>query len=149
MLAISWANSNETTLSTVTEPGQFVDAPTTVVDPGQAVAADSPPFALPAEPIAVTTSVAPSTTSTTTTTTTTTIANSRPVPDVTELEVNEAILTLFEWNLQFERENEPSDLVAEGFVIETSPAAGTTVGPNSIVTLVVSEGPGPAALDGA
>ncbi len=141
MVIVTWATSNDTTLSTVTEVDEFAVPAAAGEEVGRLVAADSPPFALPAEPVIVTT-VPPSTTSTTSTTTTSTIANGRPVPDVTELEVNEAILTLFEWNLEFEREDEPSDLVSEGFVIETSPAAGTQVAPNSVVTVVVSSGEG-------
>lgn len=86
----------------------------------------------------------PNATTTTTTTTTPEIVNGRPVPEVTELEVNEAILELFDWDLRFERVDRPDADVPVGFVIETNPSPGTRVSAESTVTIVVSTGPDPS-----
>ncbi len=96
----------------------------------------APPVATGAEPVVV----AGPTTTAITTTTTTSIPNGRPVPDVVELTIDDAILTLFDWNLQIKRVSEPSSEVAEGVVIRTEPQAGTQVAPNSVITIVVSSG---------
>lgn len=69
------------------------------------------------------------------------IANGRAVPDVTNVEVNDAILKLFDWNLEILRLDEPNDEIPHGLVIRTEPAPGTQVAPNSPILIVVSTGP--------
>lgn len=74
-------------------------------------------------------------------TTTTTIPNGRPVPDVVELDVNEAILVLFDWDLEIDRRDQHSDQLPAGSIIGTEPITGTMVAPGTVVTMVVSSGP--------
>ncbi len=81
-----------------------------------------------------------STTTAAPTTTTTTIRSGRPVPDVTGITVDDAILTIFDWGLRIERVDEPNDEIPRGFVVRTNPAPGTVVSPQSVVTIVVSSG---------
>ncbi len=86
-----------------------------------------------------TTTAAPTTTIATTTTTT--IPNGRPVPNVVELDVNEAILVLFDWDLEIDRRDQHSDQLPAGTIIGTEPITGTMVAPGTVVTMVVSSGP--------
>jgi len=62
------------------------------------------------------------------------------VPDLTELEYEEAVNELEENNLQSEREFIFSEEIEEDFVVKTSPRAGRTVKENSTVTIYVSDG---------
>ena len=62
------------------------------------------------------------------------------VPDLTELEYEEAVNELEKNNLQSEREFIFSEEIEEDFVVKTSPRAGRTVKENSTVTIYVSDG---------
>lgn len=62
------------------------------------------------------------------------------VPDLTELEYEEAVNELEKNNLQSERELIYSEEIEEDYVVKTSPRAGRTVKENSIVTIYVSDG---------
>ncbi len=98
-------------------------------DPFFAVAADSAPVEI------VTTTTGPPATAPP-------ADRTRPIPDVTGLDTNDAILLIFEWNLQFELTDEVSTDVPRGVVIRTEPASGTVVDPGAVVLLVVSAGEG-------
>ncbi|MBU8907059.1 Stk1 family PASTA domain-containing Ser/Thr kinase [Desertibacillus haloalkaliphilus] len=62
------------------------------------------------------------------------------IPDVTEMEFEEAVETLEELGLQVDREEDWDDEVAENYVIRTNPRANTSVKVNTSVTVVVSLG---------
>ncbi|SFB19674.1 serine/threonine protein kinase [Lentibacillus halodurans] len=62
------------------------------------------------------------------------------VPDVSDMEYEEAVDELRALNLNTEREVENSDDVAENIVIGTDPEAGSTVSEGDTVTLIVSQG---------
>lgn len=65
-----------------------------------------------------------------------------PVPDVTNTDKDEAVVTLN--NAGFKNINqqpEYSDDVTEGYVISTTPAAGESASPTSTITMAVSLGP--------
>lgn len=98
-------------------------------DPFFAVAADSAPV----ETVTTTTGPPP---------TAAPAERTRPVPDVTGLEVDDAILMIFEWNLQFELTDEVSADASKGVVIRTEPESGTLVDQDAVVVLVVSAGEG-------
>jgi serine/threonine-protein kinase len=65
----------------------------------------------------------------------------RVVPDLTGSSYDDAVAKLQGLRLVPARQNAFSDTVAEGQVISTTPAAGSSVGRDSTVTLVVSAGP--------
>ena len=67
-------------------------------------------------------------------------ANSRIVPDVTDMAYDRANEILGEEDLLAYRLDEPSTEVAEGNVIRTDPAAGTSVAPGQQVKVFVSAG---------
>ena len=67
-------------------------------------------------------------------------ANSRIVPDVTDMAYDRANEILGEEDLLAYRLDEPSTDVAEGNVIRTDPAAGTSVAPGQQVRVYVSAG---------
>src|SRR5699024_12260176 len=69
------------------------------------------------------------------------------VPDLTELEYEEAVNALEKTNLQSEREFIFSEEIEEDFVVKTSTRAGRTVKENSTVTIYVSDGKEKIALD--
>jgi len=71
---------------------------------------------------------------------TTVPVNARVVPDVVEMSWDRANEVLFEHDLQARQLEESSDTVAEGNVIRTDPAAGTTVQPNQEIRVYVSTG---------
>ncbi len=101
------------------------------------------PLTTTAAPTTTDVSTTSTTTSTPTTTTTTVpLVNGRPVPDVVGLDVNDAIIELFDWNLQFTRDDEASDTIPVGVVIRSEPEAGTQVESNSVIVIVVSSGEG-------
>src|SRR5690625_455321 len=62
------------------------------------------------------------------------------VPDLTEMEYDEAVDALEEINLQAKEEQIFSDDIEEDLVVKTSPKAGKTVKENSTVTVYVSDG---------
>ncbi len=64
-----------------------------------------------------------------------------PVPDVYNVPYNEAEVKLQELGLNVEMRLEETDDVTADFVIETEPAAGTSVSSGSNVIVVVSAGP--------
>ena len=64
-----------------------------------------------------------------------------PVPDVYNVPYNEAEVKLQELGLNVEMRLEETDDVTADFVIETDPAAGTSVSSGSNVIVVVSAGP--------
>jgi serine/threonine-protein kinase len=65
----------------------------------------------------------------------------RLLPDLTGSSYDDAVAKLQGLRLVPARQNAFSDTVAEGQVISTTPAAGSSVGRDSTVTLVVSAGP--------
>lgn len=67
-------------------------------------------------------------------------ADAHLVPDVSEMTLERAVQELEAEELATTVVGEPSDTVAEGVVIETDPAAGTSVSPGTTVEVVVSEG---------
>lgn len=62
------------------------------------------------------------------------------MPDVIEMEAEEARDLLEELGLVVEEERIPSEEIEEGFVVRTSPKSGRTVKTGSAVTLFISEG---------
>lgn len=62
------------------------------------------------------------------------------IPNLVEMEYEEALEELTALNLQVEQEPVYSDDIEEGFVVETDPKAGRVVKEKSTVTLSVSEG---------
>jgi len=68
------------------------------------------------------------------------------LPDLSELEDNEAFQQLADLGLRPAQRVEASTTVAEGIVIRTEPAAGTLVMPDSTVTLVISSGAPPVLV---
>ena len=64
-----------------------------------------------------------------------------PVPDVTGLPAAEGQAAIEAAGLVAATEDQPSDEVEAGLVVETSPAAETEVEPGSTVTMIVSTGP--------
>src|SRR5699024_3575887 len=62
------------------------------------------------------------------------------IPDLVEMEYEEAVEALEEINLQSEEEIMFSEDIEEGFVVKTDPKAGKTVKENSTVTVYVSDG---------
>lgn len=62
------------------------------------------------------------------------------IPDVSEMEYEEAVEMLEELSLQTEKEMTFSDEIEEDLVVKTEPSAGRTVKENSLVTIIVSEG---------
>ncbi|MFD1038035.1 Stk1 family PASTA domain-containing Ser/Thr kinase [Virgibacillus byunsanensis] len=62
------------------------------------------------------------------------------VPDVVELEYEEAVDELEKSNLQADREYMYSEDIEEGFVVKTDPRAGRTVKEEDSITLYVSQG---------
>src|SRR5699024_610319 len=62
------------------------------------------------------------------------------IPDLVEMEYEEAVEALEEINLQSEEEIMFSEDIEEGFVVKTNPKAGKTVKENSTVTVYVSDG---------
>ncbi|GAA0612669.1 serine/threonine protein kinase PrkC [Virgibacillus siamensis] len=62
------------------------------------------------------------------------------IPDVTEMEYEEAVAKLEDLNLQTEREERYSEDIDEGNVIGTDPGADNTVKEESTVSIIVSEG---------
>ena len=75
------------------------------------------------------------------TTTTTRPPGELPLPDVVGVEFNDALLELFDFDVRIEREDEPSDDVAEGAIISTDPEAGEMVSEEAVVLVIVSSGP--------
>ena len=75
------------------------------------------------------------------TTTTTRPPGELPLPDVVGVEFNDALLELFDFDVRIEREDEPSDDVAEGVIISTDPEAGEMVSEEAVVLVIVSSGP--------
>ncbi|QIG38953.1 Stk1 family PASTA domain-containing Ser/Thr kinase [Microbacterium sp. 4R-513] len=67
-------------------------------------------------------------------------SNARIVPDVTDMSYDRANEILSDEDLLAFRQEEPSGDVAEGNVIRTDPAAGTSVSPGQQVKVYVSEG---------
>ncbi|MDX2026302.1 Stk1 family PASTA domain-containing Ser/Thr kinase [Microcella sp.] len=65
------------------------------------------------------------------------------VPDVVGLQYDEGGQILLDAELQPEPTTEVSDTVPEGEIISTDPAAGITVSPGQVITVVVSSGPQP------
>lgn len=65
------------------------------------------------------------------------------MPDLTNQPLQAAQKTLQEMGLYASSTEEYSDSVAQGSVISTDPAAGTTIDPNITVTIVVSKGQEP------
>lgn len=65
------------------------------------------------------------------------------MPDLTNQPLQAAQKTLQEMGLYASSTEEYSDTVAQGSVISTDPAAGTTIDPNITVTIVVSKGQEP------
>ena len=66
--------------------------------------------------------------------------NARVVPDVVTMTWDRANELMFEQDLDTERFDESNDQIAEGNVIRTEPAAGTTVAPGQLVKVYVSTG---------
>jgi serine/threonine-protein kinase len=66
--------------------------------------------------------------------------NARIVPDVTEMAYDRAEEVLLENDLVPVQAEEPSDTVAAGNVVRTSPAAGDSVSPSQEITVYVSRG---------
>ncbi len=66
--------------------------------------------------------------------------NARVVPDVVTMTWDRANELMFEQDLQTKRFDESNDQIAEGNVIRTEPAAGTTVAPGQLVKVYVSTG---------
>ncbi|WP_141379374.1 Stk1 family PASTA domain-containing Ser/Thr kinase [Microbacterium lacticum] len=66
--------------------------------------------------------------------------NARVVPDVVTMTWDRANELMFEQDLDTERLDERNDQIAEGNVIRTDPAAGTTVAPGQLVKVYVSTG---------
>ncbi len=66
--------------------------------------------------------------------------NARVVPDVVTMTWDRANELMFEQDLQTKRFDESNDQIAEGNVIRTEPAAGTTVVPGQLVKVYVSTG---------
>ncbi|MFV4912706.1 Stk1 family PASTA domain-containing Ser/Thr kinase [Microbacterium lacticum] len=66
--------------------------------------------------------------------------NARVVPDVVTMTWDRANELMFEQDLDTERLDESNDQIAEGNVIRTDPAAGTTVAPGQLVKVYVSTG---------
>ncbi len=66
--------------------------------------------------------------------------NARVVPDVVTMTWDRANELMFEQDLDTERFDESNDQIAEGNVIRTDPAAGTTVAPGQLVKVYVSTG---------
>ncbi|MFG6444596.1 Stk1 family PASTA domain-containing Ser/Thr kinase [Microbacterium sp. P07] len=64
----------------------------------------------------------------------------RVVPDIVDMAYDRAEVTLSESGLTAVRVNEPSDTVAQGNVVRTSPGVGETVAPSQDVTVYVSQG---------
>ena len=62
------------------------------------------------------------------------------VPDLIEMEYDEAVEALEEVNLQAKEEQIFSDEIEEGLVVKSSPKAGKTLKENSTVTVYVSDG---------
>lgn len=62
------------------------------------------------------------------------------VPDVTEMTVEEAEEILKKKGFKFDIEQEPSDEIEEGYVIETRPKAGSSKRKGSIIVIVESSG---------
>lgn len=65
------------------------------------------------------------------------------VPDVVGIQYDEGGQILLDAELQPEPTTEVSDTVPEGEIISTDPAAGITVSPGQVITVVVSSGPQP------
>jgi serine/threonine-protein kinase len=68
------------------------------------------------------------------------------VPKVAGLTSQDAIKRLEDLQFQVNPMSEQSDTVAANIVIRTSPRAGARVDPNSVVTVVVSQGPAPIVV---
>ena len=66
--------------------------------------------------------------------------NARVVPDVVTMTWDRANELMFEQDLDTERFDESNDQIAEGNVIRTDPAAGTTVAPGQLVKVYVATG---------
>ncbi len=66
--------------------------------------------------------------------------NARVVPDVVTMTWDRANELMSEQDLDTERFDESNDQIAEGNVIRTDPAAGTTVAPGQLVKVYVSTG---------
>lgn len=66
-----------------------------------------------------------------------------PVPNVVGLQYDEGGQILVDAELQPDPVTEVSDSVPEGEIISTDPAAGITVSPGQVVTVIVSAGPQP------
>lgn len=66
--------------------------------------------------------------------------NARVVPDVVTMSWDRANEMMFDQDLQAQRFEESSDVVADGSVVRTDPAAGTTVEPGQVVKVYVSTG---------
>jgi len=71
---------------------------------------------------------------------TTVPGNARVVPDVIDMSWDRANEMMFAQDLQAERLEESSDKIADGNVIRTDPAVGTTVAPGQTVKVYVSTG---------
>ncbi|SFD81725.1 serine/threonine protein kinase [Lentibacillus persicus] len=69
------------------------------------------------------------------------------IPDISDMQYEEAINELHELNLQTEREDIYSDEVEENVVIQSEPEAGRTVKEEDTVTLIVSQGKEAVAFD--
>ena len=65
------------------------------------------------------------------------------VPDVVGLQYDEGGQILLDAELEPDPQTEVSDTVPEGEIISTDPAAGITVSPGQVITVVVSAGPEP------
>jgi serine/threonine-protein kinase len=68
------------------------------------------------------------------------------LPDLSDIEDNEAFQQLADLGLRPAQRLEASDTVPEGIVIRTEPEAGTLVLPDSTVTLVISSGAPPVVV---
>lgn len=68
------------------------------------------------------------------------------IPDVTNMEYEEAMTKLQELNLKTDRESMYSDKVKEGIVVKTKPRTGNTVKEESPVTIFVSKGKEPVSF---
>lgn len=62
------------------------------------------------------------------------------IPDLTEMEYEEAVNELHEYNLEMDKEMISSEDIEEGKVVKTTPRAGRTVKENSTIAVYVSNG---------
>jgi hypothetical protein len=135
------------TIDVATPADSYTDvfAVTDDVNPAIALAIIPSMAALIADltPETPTTTTTPETTTTTTPETTTTTAPATvPVPDVSGKAEADAQTELEAVGFTVKSEEQSSTDVEAGLVIETNPAAGTEVAPDSTVTMIVSSGPG-------